>query len=586
MMSWLPLLLAAFVFAGAVLVLMKYRLRDAQRRIVAPLRRRIGQQEDELRRLRDASDARNLFLATLSHELRTPLSGITGAIQLLQKTGLNSRQQEYARMAAYASTTVLEIVDDMLTFSRIQADKVSIENVMFSVRSVIDEMLSLQTIRAHERGVALVRDVAADVPAQVMGDRGKLNQILLNVIGNSVKFTDEGSVTVSVAVDPGRIDARDDRLHLLFTVSDTGVGIPPEQLGRVFKPFMQGGEEIGAGRGGTGLGLAICRRLVQAMGGEIRLESVLGAGTTVLFSLSFQHAPADTASSIDLPDGPAPLLRRSFTVLVVEDDEINRLVCTRYLALSGHHPLAAADLRQVLQLMENTSHIPDAVLLDMNLAGRSGADVLARIKAAPDSRWAHVPVVAMSADVSGAAQRRARQNGMEIFLPKPFTAAQLDAVLNIVVDQPANEKNALLSGSAALPSEDGLSALLDECFLQEEVDALGADVLLELLNIFRAGAATRLAAMAEAAGRKDWQAVATLAHALQGSAGNLGMRRVVLHARALQQIIMDEEGREAQRVLGAVDDLEVAVLAGADAVRGFLRMAAQQNVALAADGDD
>ena len=584
-MQWLPLLLAAFA-AVIVLFYLICRWRKLAACTVLPLRQRLEKQEEELRRVRDLEDARNLFLAGLSHELRTPLSGIAGAIRLLQGTGLNTRQQEYARMAAHASTTVLEIVDDMLTFSRIQADKLRVETAAFSLRAVVDDMLALQSIKAQTRHIALVRDVCAEVPDALIGDSGKLKQILLNLLGNAIKFTDEGSVSLSVTVVNRALEEQNacsgargnpaphsSAVRLAFAVSDTGIGIAPEHLQKVFEPFVQAGPP--AGRGGTGLGLAICRRLVRSLGGELHLESQPGAGTVARFELVFEPARDLPVIPQSLPRGWQTPERPSLTVLVIEDDEINRLVCTRYLALSGHHPLAAAEARQVFHLAEHAARAPDAILLDMHLSGQSGMALLNRLHQILPG-WRQVPVIAMSADVSGAAQDAAEAGGVGVFLAKPFTASQLDAALSAVVTRPTVRE-------PAQRTEDGL---LDLAFLEEERAGLGQDVMLELLNIFRAGAATRLAAMTKAVERQDWQAAGAEAHALQGSAATLGMTRARLQARALRETVMREDDCLPGPLLAAVHELELVVHDSADALRAFLLAAAQKEVALASDCDD
>jgi len=586
MMQWL---LPTLVALAAVIVLFYVicRWRRMEACTVLPLRKRLEKQEQELRRVRDLEDARNLFLAGLSHELRTPLSGIAGALRLLQATGLNTRQREYVRMSMHANVTVLEIVDDMLTFSRIQADKLQIEMAGFSLRAVVDDMLSLQSIKAQSRHLALVRDIAADVPDALIGDSAKLKQILLNLLSNAIKFTDEGSVCLSVAVvqeaqdgqpvaaESGRSGKTADAgaVKLAFTVSDTGIGIAPDQLEKVFEPFVQAGPD--AGRGGTGLGLAICRRLVHSLGGELRLDSQPGAGVVARFDLLFELARDLPVKPDSQPTAWQTSAGASLMVLVIEDDEINRLVCTRYLALSGHHPLAVAEPRQVFHLAEHASRAPDAILLDMHLSGQSGTALLARLHDGWPN-WRQVPVVAMSADVSGAAQDAARMGGVEVFLAKPFTASQLDAALGAVVSGPVMRE----------PAPRAAQSLLDLAFLEEERAGLGQDVMLELLNIFRAGAASRLAAMTQAVERQDWQAAGAEAHALQGSAANLGMTRVRRRARALWETVMREDDCMPAPLLAAVHELELVVHDSADALRAFLLAAAQEEIALAADGDD
>src|SRR5690625_548287 len=270
-------------------VVLARRLITAEKRIAVPLRDEISRQEGKLREAEDLSRSRDLFLAALSHELRTPLSGIVGAAGLLEQTGLNSRQQEYTRLISHAGTTVLDIVDDMLTFARVQAGKAETTYTTFSVQQLVDGMLALQSINARQRGLALVRDVSSNVPMVVTGERGKLNQVLLNTIGNAIKFTDEGAITVRVE----RLNDEDDKVWLEFTIADTGVGIEQQDSDKLFTPFFQG-QTAEAGRGGTGLGLAICRCLVRTMGGEISIKGNANEGTSVIFTMPFY-----------LPDGVA-----------------------------------------------------------------------------------------------------------------------------------------------------------------------------------------------------------------------------------------------------------------------------------------
>lgn len=509
------------------------------------------------------------FLAALSHELRTPLSGVSGAVALLQASGLNERQREYVRMIAYANGTLLEVVDDMLDFSRIQAGKIRVDPVPFSIRAIIDDMLALQTIQAQVRGIALIRDVAAQVPVTVMGDRGKLNQILLNIIGNAIKFTDEGSVTVSVDSQPGNSP---EKIRLLFSVTDTGIGLSPQHSQEVFQPFVQVTDFPETRRGGTGLGLAICQRLVHAMHGEISFVGVPGQGSCVRFYLDMDIVVAQT----DAAPAASPLAdampQHCYTVLVVEDDEINRLVCTRYLALYGHHPLVAADSRQALQIMQDLSYTPDAILMDMNLQGMTGVDLARKIAQLQGGRHQQVPVIIMSADVSGAAQESAVLAGMAAFLAKPFSAHGLSKTLQQVVvpaDQSSVASASPLSAGVGLAKPDH-RGLLDDAYLAEETDVLGRDTLLELLNIFRAGVATRISQMTSDAARLDWNALVHGGHQLQGSAGSLGMVAVANLARTMQINIRGAPGLSSVQAMAWVTDLERCCHASCDALRARL----------------
>lgn len=555
--------------------------RGMEEKVRAPLEREVERHSVALRDAVQANDAKTVFLAALSHELRTPLSGISGVVELLQNTGLDTSQREYTRMIAYANTMLLEILDDMLNFSRIEAGKIDAEYVPFSLYAAIDDMLSLQTIQAQARGIALVRDISPDVPAVLLGDRRRLNQILLNTIGNGIKFTDEGSVTVSVSCQ----DFAAQRVRLIFEVSDTGIGVPAEMCQEIFKPFVQVQGNRQGRRGGTGLGLAICQRLVHTMGGDIKLESQPGHGSRISFSLDFDvgHAVVDMADeqpSTKLPDPP-----RELVVLLVEDDEINRLVCTRYLALSRHHPLVAGDGRQVMHLLQGRVQVLDAILMDMNLPGISGIDLVKQIREMDGGAWKDVPVIMMSAEVSGDALERSLVAGTSAFLRKPFSLRDLNSALQTATQAHAGGGvPAPLKNPPQAAQRTDSQALLDVKWLESEMDALGVPLMLELLNIFRSSVAGTLAEISHAAALQRWDAVAAHAHRLQGAAANLGMAGVRATARALQEQAPNAMVDSALVGL-TVNELERRCHDSCDELRLLLLADRDQGIAFIPDSD-
>ncbi|HUH59163.1 MAG TPA: ATP-binding protein [Candidimonas sp.] len=556
------------------------RFKGMEEKVRAPLEREVEWHSMALRDAMQANDAKTVFLAALSHELRTPLSGISGVVQLLQDTHLDTSQREYARMIAYANTMLLEILDDMLNFSRIEAGKIEVEYVAFSVHAAIDDMLSLQTIQAQERGIALIRDISPDVPAVLLGDRRRLNQILLNTIGNGIKFTDEGSVTVSVACQ----DQSSERVRLTFQIVDTGIGVPEDMCQEIFKPFVQVEANRHGRRGGTGLGLAICQRLLHTMGGDIKLESTPHRGTRVSFYLDFDigHAVADESGaqlSAAIPAAP-----RELVVLLVEDDEINRLVCTRYLALCGHHPLVTGDGRQVMHVLQGRRQPVDAILMDMNLPGTSGIDLVSQIREMDGGVWKDTPVLMMSAEVSGDALERSLMAGISAFLRKPFTLRELNSALQAATEVHAGAVvPAPVSESASIPQRTEERALLDVEWLESEMDALGVPLMLELLNIFRSGVAGTLAEINHAAALHRWDAVAAHAHRLQGSAANLGMIGVQAAARALREQAPDAMLNKTLASL-TMNELEARCHDSCDELRLLLAQR-DKGIAFVADSD-
>lgn len=474
----------------------------------------------------DANKAKNVFLGTLSHELRTPLSGVSGAARLLQETDLDERQREYVHMIGYANRTLLETLEDMLNYSRIEAGKIDLQLEPFALRETVDAMLALQSVPARSKGIALLQKVAASVPEVVLGDRRKINQLLLNIIGNAIKFTDQGSVTVAV-------DARDtadpNKKKLSFAITDTGIGIPQSKCVDVFKPFFQVEDTAHRRHGGTGLGLAICQRLVLAMGGEIGLESEEGRGTCITFHLDLETV--DAAAGIEMQAAvvvPAP---RPLTVLVVEDDQINRLVCVRYLELLGHRSLAAEHGAAAIDLLQHHRGALDAILMDISLPGKSGLEVAQEIHALEGGRWARVPVIMMSAHVSTQSQAARLAAGLASFLSKPFTLDKLAKTLgDVALTELEPDPVTAFARTETVRGE----GWLDEAFLVTETETLGAPMLTELLAMFCESWPDALSQMEIALQDQAWQELGKLAHRLRSAAANLGLAEVIAQTRALE----------------------------------------------------
>lgn len=485
------------------------------------------------REAEEANRAKAVFLANLSHELRTPLSAISGCVELLSGTGMDASQGEYVHMIGYANSTLLDIVEDMLSFSRLEAGTCEPEATPIVIRDVIDDMLALQRVSRGTGNIALMQDIAADVPKVVLGDCGKLNQILLNLMGNAVKFTDEGSVTLSVR----RLSsASEECVWLRFIVSDTGIGIPPDQCEEAFKPFVQLRHAGHRRQQGTGLGLTICRRLVELMGGEIRMDSVLGQGTQVSFDLPFEVA-ADLPEQAAVEVSSASMPQHPLAVLVVEDDEINRTVCERHLVSLGHHPIAVADGEAALQLLMGRHEPLDAALLDISLPGLSGLEVAQRIRGSLNGRWSSLPIIVMSAHVAGNTTEQVARLGAAHFLGKPFARNALARALAEAVargKRPTPSHDARETDVAAHRATTQGTSLLDESFIREEIASLGTKTLGSLLALFCQDAEAAISELHHHTAMSDWQSLGKRAHRLAGAAGNLGFGMVIVQARRIE----------------------------------------------------
>ncbi|MCB9646541.1 MAG: response regulator [Deltaproteobacteria bacterium] len=391
-----------------------------------------------------ANRSKSEFLANMSHELRTPLNGILGYAQILARDStLGERQRDEVDKIRQAGEHLLTLINDVLDLARVEAGRLLVEPVDFCLTDLLDSLADMARVRAEEKGLDFHYESgpsgAVAFPSGVRGDQRKIRQILLNLLGNAVKFTDAGQVTLQVAAEPDGL-AR-------LSVTDTGPGIAPDQLERIFEPFTQLGARSG-GADGTGLGLSICRELARVMGGQITVESTLGEGST--FTLEVPLEPREVGTP-----RPAPELRRlgfkgpSRCVLVVDDEPENRMLLVRLLTPLGFEVREASGGEEAVTAV--LANPPDAVLMDLVMPGVDGIEATRRIRALETGR--RTPVVALSAAVFERNQEESRKAGCDAFVPKPFREQALfdalDQVLGIewILEDPA-KKGACGEGGA------------------------------------------------------------------------------------------------------------------------------------------
>ena len=489
-------------------------IRQYQELLEERIRQRTQELEKAMHGALAASQAKSEFLANISHELRTPMNGLLGMLDLVLDSPVGGEQREQVEIAQRCAYSLLDLLNDILDLSKIEAGRMILEKVPFDLRSVAEDCVRAQGAKAQQKGIDLRFEYAGDV-TNVTGDPLRLRQIVMNLLSNAIKFTEKGRVSVRQAVSAGA----DGKLTMVLDVADTGAGIPAEKVPLIFEKFTQADSSISRKYGGTGLGLAITKRLVELQGGQIRVESRVGRGSTFTVEIPFETAPAaEPTVEPRLEQRTAVAAAKQARLLLVEDNAVNQRVVLAMLRKKNYAIDVANNGQEALDKLERATETYNLILMDVQMPILDGLETTKAIRR--NNNWDNLPIIAMTAHAMIGDRERCLQAGMNAYISKPVQQAGLIAVIEQYL--------ASGTGQFAVPKASGVERILTDKLMQQD-----RALVSEMLRLFMEVAPERLEKLETAAARGDAQTLSEEAKRIGAAAEHLASTSLGQLARSI-----------------------------------------------------
>lgn len=532
---------------GADVALLREQLRELERRFAERtgeltvanqhLTRTITEANQRTLALRRTGQQRTQFFAGLAHEMRTPLNAVMGLADLMSDMKLDDEARHTARLIHSSARALVRLINDLLDHSRLEAGKLELVRAPYNLRDLLGELADIATVQCEDLGLTFSLRVEGDLPDPVVGDEGRLRQVLLNLLGNAIKYTREGGVTLAVRAG----EAAAGGVKVGFRITDTGIGITPAQQELLFQPYSQAAAGVAAGSGSSGLGLAISRMLVERMGGRIGVESEENWGSTFWFELPMERASADAVVTGPAPGAAPGIAARNALVgrrvLLIEDNRINQRVATGMLQRLGVTARTADDGLSALAMLADEAY--DVVFMDVQMPGLDGLEATRRLRVGQaGERNRNVPVIAMTGHVSREDRQACSDAGMNDYVAKPISTERIREAMTRVL--------AAAGGAGSLAGDRDVA--FDLWALADQLDG-DRDLAAEIFTLFLDDSAARLVETARLLRKFDCEAAAAEAKTLEGAALNVHAAPLARQAAAIAAAARHRECEYAQELV-------------------------------------